>query len=354
MEKLPPLGKIHPEFFNRFIYPRLGRPDSSVLVKPQHGVDFGVVSLGSSVMVMSTDPFYIAHELGIEKAAWFAVHIIASDVAVSGIPPRYLSIDLNLPPEMSEKDLVLMWDTVHRECKKLGINVVTGHTARYAGCNFPMVGGATVIGIGRKKDLIIPKVCPGDMIIVSKGPAIETTGLMSAYFPEFLGEAYGSAFVKKAQKIYYQMSTVEDAKVAASAGGVTAMHDATECGVFGGLYEMASHSNVGMDIHLDNIIVQDEVRKTCKCFGIDPYCAISEGTLLATAKRSKAKGVVKALEDNGIPSSIAGEANDKRGIIRVIEKGKARRLAHPRLDPFWVKFEEYLNKRKAFRKDGSN
>jgi len=50
-------------------------------------------------MVLSTDPFFIAKELGLEKAAWFAVHIIASDVAVSGIPPKYLAIDLNLPPE---------------------------------------------------------------------------------------------------------------------------------------------------------------------------------------------------------------------------------------------------------------
>lgn len=347
MKKLPELGKIHPEFFNRVIYPRLGHPDGSVLVGPQHGVDFGVVSLGTDVMVISTDPFYIAHELGIEKAAWFAVHIIASDVAVSGIPPRYLAVDLNLPPGMSEKELTRMWEAVHCECKKLGINVVTGHTARYAGCNFPMVGGATVIGIGKRRDLIIPKVQPGDQIIVSKGPAIETTGLMAAYFPEFLKERYGRAFVKKAQAVYYQMSTVADARIAASVGGVTAMHDATECGVFGGLYEMASHSGVGMDIYIDKIIIQDEVRKTCECFGIDPYSSISEGTLLAAAKKGKAEEVVRALEDEGIPASIAGEANCRRGVIRVIGKGKARRLSHPRIDPFWGKFEEYLGKRKA-------
>jgi len=24
-----------------------------------------------------------------------------------------------------------MWDTMHRECQKLGIAVITGHTARY-------------------------------------------------------------------------------------------------------------------------------------------------------------------------------------------------------------------------------
>ncbi len=346
MEKLPALGKIHPEFFNKFIYPHLGKEDSTVLVKPQHGVDFGVIDLDDNVVVISTDPFYIARELGVEKAAWFAVHIIASDVAVSGIRPRYLSIDLNLPPEMTEHELVRMWNTVDSECKKLGITVVTGHTARYAGCNYPMVGGATMVGIDKKGKLIIPKVRPGDDIIVSKGPAIETTGLMAAYFPQFLQEEYGKEFVRRAQDVYYQMSTVRDAHVAASVGGVTAMHDATECGVFGGLYEMASHSKVGMNIYQEKIILQDEVRKTCECFDIDPYIAISEGTLLATAKKERSGDVIAALKKEGIQASIVGEAVSEKEGINIIKEGKKHRLEHPKVDPFWGKFEEYLKKSK--------
>lgn len=344
MDKLPELGKIHPEFFNRVIYPRLGAKDSSILVKPQHGVDFGVVDLGDKVMVLSTDPFYIAKELGVEKAAWFAVHILASDVAVSGIRPRYLAVDLNLPPEMTENELIRMWKAVDDECKNLGIAVVTGHTARYAGCNYPMVGGATVFGIDDKSKLIKPKVNVGDEIIVTKGPAIETTGLMSAYFPDYLEKMYGKSFVRKAQDVYYQMSTVKDALVAAKAGGVTAMHDATECGVFGGLYEMASHSEVGLNIYKDEIIIQDAVKKTCKCFDIDPYRAISEGTLLATARKGRAKAVVSALKKEGIPASIVGEAVPDGEGIHIIDKDIKYKLDHPRIDPFWGKFEEYLKK----------
>ncbi|MHB8155687.1 MAG: AIR synthase related protein, partial [Candidatus Omnitrophota bacterium] len=223
---LPKLGKIHPDFFNRHIYSKLGKPDKSIIVGPQSGVDFGVVDLGTKVMVVSTDPFFIAKELGLEKAAWFAVHIIASDVSVSGIAPKYLAIDLNLPPQMTEVELTKMWDAVHKECQKLKISVITGHTARYAGCNYPMVGGATMFGLGEKKELINPQAKIGDAIIISKGPAIETTGLLSAYFPKFLEAKFGLAFVKRAQEVFYQMSTVKDAAIAGSLGGVTAMHDA--------------------------------------------------------------------------------------------------------------------------------
>lgn len=350
MEKLPELGKIHPEFFNRVIYPKLGKMDPSILVKPQHGVDFGVIDLGKDVLVMSTDPFFIAKELGMEKAAWFALHIIASDVAVSGIKPRFLSIDLNLPPEMTERELIRMWSVVDSEAKKLGISVVTGHTARYAGCNYPMVGGATIFGIGKREDLIIPKAEIGDVIIISKGPAIETTGLMSAYFPEYLEEKYGKSFVKKAQGIFYEMSTVKDALIASSVGGVTAMHDATECGVFGGLFEIASHSKVGMRIYLEKIIIKDEVKKTCECFGIDPYIAISEGTLIATVNKNNAEKVIKALKNESIPAAIIGEVVPNKEGMHIFENKVKRVLKHPKIDPFWAKFEEYIKKSSAKKK----
>ena len=342
---LPKLGKIHPDFFNQHIYSKLGKPDKSIIVGPQNGVDFGVVDLGSEVMVLSTDPFFMAKELGLEKAAWFAVHIIASDVSVSGIAPKYLAIDLNLPPEMTEAELVKMWDAVHQECKKLKISVITGHTARYAGCNYPMVGGATMFGLGKKKELINPRAKVGDAIIISKGPAIETTGLMSAYFPEFLEAKFGLAFVKRAQDVFYQMSTVKDASIAASVGGVTAMHDATECGVWGGLFEIAQHSRVGMCIDLNKIILQEEIRLTCECFGIDPYKSISEGTLLATADKQKAKSIVKALGKAGIPASIVGQVTAQSKGMRVLDGDKSYELKHPKVDPFWGKFAEYLKKR---------
>lgn len=342
---LPKLGKIHPDFFNRHIYHKLGKPDKSIIVGPQSGVDFGVVDLGSKVMVVSTDPFFIARELGLERAAWFAVHIIASDVAVSGIAPKYLAIDLNLPPEITEVELARMWEAVHQECKKLKISVVTGHTARYAGCNYPFVGGAAIFGLGEKKALINPAAKIGDAIIISKGPAIETTGLLAAYFPEQLRAKFGSSFVKRAQSIFYQMSTVKDAAIAAGVGGLTSMHDATECGVWGGLFEIAQHSRVGMLIEKNKIIMQEEVRLTCECFGIDPYKSISEGTLLATANNKKAKFIVAALKNAGILASIVGEVTAQNKGMRVLSANKSYELQHPKIDPFWGKFEECLREK---------
>ncbi len=94
-----------------------------------------------------------------------------------------------------------VWETVHAEAARLGIAVVTGHTARYAGCSFPMVGGATVFGVGASEDLIDPrKASAGDRIIITKGPAVETTGLMSVQFPEFITERFGERTTEEAQE----------------------------------------------------------------------------------------------------------------------------------------------------------
>lgn len=96
-EKLPELGKIHPDFFDRVIYPKLGAGNRRIILGPKHGIDYGVIRMGRKCLAYSTDPFFIVPSLGFSKAAWFAFHIIFCDVAVSGLKPQYMTIDLNLP-----------------------------------------------------------------------------------------------------------------------------------------------------------------------------------------------------------------------------------------------------------------
>ena len=347
MSELPEIGKISPEIFNELIYPRLGAKSKSVIVGPQHGVDVGIVEIGDKAVALTTDPVFIVPEYGWERAAWFAIHILASDAVTSGLKPEYLSIDLNLPMEMTKGQLKIVWDTMHRECLKLGIAVVCGHTARYENCHYPMVGGATVICVGEKDEYVTPKMAKaGDKIIITKGPAIEATGIFATMFPKLLEKEFGPDFSKGAQEVFYKMSVVEDALTAVGVGvrdeGVTAMHDATECGIWGGLYETAQAANLGVRVEKERIVVEDCVPEICRYFGIDPYASISEGTLIIACREYKAERVVKALSRKGIKSSIVGElVNPKQGMIEV-EKGKEKKLKHPVVDPFWQAFYHAL------------
>jgi len=345
---LPEIGKISPEIFDEIIFPMLGRKDPTVIVPPQHGVDVGVIDIGAgSVMAVTCDPVFVVPQYGWERAAWFAVHILASDAATSGLRPRYLCIDLNLPMSITKNELVTLWKAMHKECDKLGIAIVTGHTARYQGTDYPMVGGATMMSIGSRDKYVTPAMAsPGEDIVITKGPAIEASALFAVTFPHRVADAYGHAFAGRAEALFWQMSVVEDAMSAAAVGvrddGVTAMHDATECGVWGGLYEVARASHVGMRIEKAKIPVQEEVEEICRLFRIDPFSSISEGTLIITCKKVKTGELLSRLAAKGILAAVIGETRSEEHGITLVEKSGERPLEHPRIDPFWRAFGEAL------------
>jgi hydrogenase expression/formation protein HypE len=342
--ELPAIGTISAEVFDRVIYPRLGKKRSEVLVGPRHGVDIGIVDIGGGrAMALTTDPVFIVPPYGWERSAWFAVHILCSDAATSALPLAYMTVDLNLPRSISGEQFARMWQTMHEECERLGVAIVTGHTGRYEGCEYPMVGGATVIAIGGREEYVTPEMArPGDAVIITKGPAIEAAGLFAATFPDRLAERWGADFATEAQEIFWQMSVVEEARIAARVGvreeGVTAMHDATECGVWGGLAEIAAASRVGLMVEKERIPLQEPVARICDLFGIDPYTSISEGTLLLTCRPRKAAEIERSIREAGIPVAVIGEvlAEEQRCWIR--DGGRVVPLVHPRVDPFWAAF----------------
>jgi len=352
VSEIPEIGKISPAIFNELIFPRLGAKSENVLVGPQHGVDVGIVEIGNKVVSFTTDPVFIVPEYGWERAAWFAIHILASDAVTCGLKPKFLSIDLNLPMEMTKEQLGIIWDTMHQECERLGISVICGHTARYENCHYPMVGGATIVGIGEKDEYVTPRLArAGDKIIITKGPAIEATGIFATMFPQLIERKFGHDFSQRAQQIFYKMSVVEDAMAAVSAGvrenGITAMHDATECGIWGGLYELAQAAGLGVRIEKEQIVVEECVEEICGFFGIDPYASISEGTLITACREHKAREVVETLSQRHIESSIIGELTEPGNGMVLVEGGKEKGLEHPIVDPFWKAFYGALKRYKS-------
>jgi hydrogenase maturation factor len=346
-------GKASAELFERVILRRLGARDPSILVGPQHGVDVGVVEVADGVaMALSADPVFVVPAYGWERAAWFAVHILASDAATSGLPLRFMAVDLNLPPEITDDELTALWDAFSRTCDDLGIAVITGHTARYDGCAWPMVGGATCIALGAADAFVTPTMArPGDRVVVTKGAAIEATALFAATFPDRLAEGVGHEIVKHADALFEEMTVVPEARVAAAFGlrdrGVTSMHDATEGGVLGGLFEVAVASDVGMRIELDAIPVRPEVRAVCDHVGMDPYASISEGTLIATVVADRAEAFVGALAGEGIDAAVVGEVTEGAAGRLLIAGGGEGPLEHPGLDPFWGAFGRWASEAAA-------
>jgi len=343
----PVIGKVNRELFERAIFPNLGAEDASVIVGPQFGVDFGVVRVGDYDLIFEVDPVYVVPEYGWEKSAWFAVHILASDVAVSGVPPRYLFIDLNLPLRMTDEELERLWRAIHNECRRLGITIVAGHTGRYGGIDYPMIGGAVMVGVTKRDHFVTPAMArPGDVVIMTKGAAVETAGILASMFPEVLERRYGKEFARRAQEIFWLQSVVDDALTLAQLGlrdGVTAMHDATEYGVWGALNDVAEASGVSIRVFREKLFVRDDVMKVLEAFSeltgikVDPFASISEGTLIAAVRRGLEDRALELLRSRGIEAAVIGEVVEGKGVY-LVDDGSERLIRQPGQDPFWPLF----------------
>jgi len=338
---LSEVGKFPVDLMENIVYPRLGTKRREILVGPGHGLDNAVIRLGyNQVLVATSDPFSMIPVLGLRDSAWLSTHLLASDLSTCGFPPRFLMVNFSLPPHMKDKEFQEYWDAFHKECKRLGVAIVGGHTGRYVGCDYTIIGGGVMMTLAPENRYLASNMSkPSDLIIMTKGVAIATTGILARTFPETVEKAYGSSFLKRAQSHFYQFSVVEDALAAASVGlrdeAVTAMHDVTEGGLLGALYELSEASNVGLDIDLSKVIVTDEAKLVCDLFHLDPYVTLSEGTLIVTVKPEKAKEVLKALESRGIRAKMIGRVmNRQHG--RWVTKDKRREpLRKPPIDPYW-------------------
>jgi len=326
-------GKVDRAFFEQYISPRLGADRADVRLGPAHGADFGVIDVGEQVVALATDPVFVLRDLGLERAAWFAFHIVLSDVALSGLAPTHLSVDFNLPPETPDATFETIWTVFDREARDLGVSVVTGHTGAYAGTAFPTIGGATGIAVGDPADLVVPTgATPGDRVVVTKGPAVETTGVLATVFGDHLD--LPAETVSAARDRFEETTPVYDALTAAAAGPVTAMHDATEGGIDNALVELAGASGVGMAVERDRFPVGAGVLDLCAYFDVDPWVASSEGTVIVTVAPEGTDAVLAALESEGIRAAAVGEVTEGQGV-----QVDGQVLEAPERDPFWPAYE---------------
>ena len=333
---LPQIGKVDRSSFDRIIFPRLGKSDPTVLLGPQHGVDAAVTELPDhSVMVVAEDPTFGLPVL-MPHFGWAIVHICASDVAVLGVKPRYLTMCLLLPPGTPDIVLENIWQEVDAECKKLDIAIIGGHTGMYPGISYPLNGGCTVIGLGSKEQLTpASNARVGDKVIMTKGPAIEATGILAYQAQDALIKKLGKDTLEKAKSHFFNMTVVKDALV--SAGYAHAMHDATEGGLLNGVFEVAAASGKGVTLFEDKIYIPDEVEAVCGYFGIDPLISISEGTLVITASPENTPGLLAALKKSHIPAWEIGEIT-VRDPVFIRRDGRKEELLPVAVDPFWAAY----------------
>lgn len=334
-------GKPTPSFFQKVIFPRLGAKRREILVGPQFGVDNAVLDIGNrKVLVATTDPLSFIPELGSQGSAWLSVNLLASDLTTSGFSPQYGIFDFNLPAEMESRVFADYWRAFHRECRELGIAVIAGHTGRYQGCNYTIVGGGVLCAIGEKNRYLLSTMAEiGDDVILTKGAAVETTAVLTRAFPHTVRRALGPDLFASALRYLTKVTTVKDALTVASVGihesGVTAMHDVTEGGIIAASLEIAQASKAGIELSLDEVHVSEETKAICRLFRMDPLTSLGEGSLIVSCKPHKTDAVLRALSAKGIHARVVGRIRSKVFGNRGTVHNRSFQLKYPKADPYW-------------------
>lgn len=315
------IGKVPENVLKRSVFKQIHTKRSEVVLGAGVGEDCAAIKLAADeTLVMSTDPITgTAQDIGT-----LAIQITVNDLASSGAEPVGVLLTVLLPEYVEEAELKKMMMQVEEACAETGVQVMGGHTEVTAVVNQPVI---TVCGVGKVKDGCLISTAgaePGMDILVTKWIGIEGTSIIAKEKEKKLLTRFSVPFVEKAKKLDEYISVLSEAAVATESG-VSAMHDVTEGGIFGALWEMAESSGVGLEIDLKKIPIRQETVEICEFFGINPYGLISSGCMLMAAKDGN--HLVRELQKAGIPATNIGKAT--AGNDRVLLNEDERRFLEP-------------------------
>ncbi len=333
------IGKVNDKLFKTAILPETGASAPEVIVGPGMGLDAAVLKVENGFMAVAEDPIFPGPTTSPEDFGWMTVHIGASDVAVMGIKPQFMTYSLLIPPGTDENYITRLVHSISSAARDLGIAIVGGHTGFYGAVTVPTIGGITVWGIGQK--YVTPAGAQvGDAVIITKGTAIEAAALLGSELGDKLESAGISRdLIQQAAARIKQITVVKDALLAADVSGVHAMHDATEGGLARALWEVAEASKVGLRINRSRVMLPSDVKSICNHFRLNPYEVISEGTLVLSVEADHASSVLDVYQNAGIPAAVIGQVVPAAEGCQWIEAdGSSQQLLPPTVDRFWEVF----------------
>ena len=325
-------GKLPNSVLDEAILSKLNISNDDVLIKPSIGEDCSALSFGEDACVLTCDPITGS----VSDVGHLAVYISCNDIASAGAVPVGLLITVLAPAGASVDQISYVMDQVNQSAGRLNVSILGGHTEITSAVN-RFVVNVTAIGKGRTKDIIKTSGAKaGDTLIMTKGAALEGIGIIlkdvnnNAALNEYKINNAGA--VKEFTDSVIDMISVVPEGIIAAKCGVHAMHDATEGGILGAAWEMATASGLGLEIDRSEIIIDKITSDVCEICEIDPLRLISSGCMLiATDNPEK---LLSCLENEGIKASAFGKfVGNSQCLIN--ENGKTEAIDPPDVDELY-------------------
>jgi hydrogenase expression/formation protein HypE len=296
-------------------------------------VDAAAIGLGADELcVLTCDPITTATA----GAGRLAVHVVCNDLAVMGAEPVGVLATLLFPAGVSEAAIAELAGEIDETARALGVEVLGGHTEVAPGLSTPL---AVLTGVGKaRRDRLVTAAGarPGDALVLTKAAALEGSHILATDLAARLG-GVPEALLVEARGYASELSVVPDARVALQYGA-TAMHDPTEAGVIGALWEMAEASGVGFRVLAKRIPVREATRAICDALGVDPLRLIASGALVIACADGEV--MARGLHEAGIEANVIGEVTREPTRIVVQADGNEERVETPERDELYRILEE--------------
>ncbi|AKA71744.1 AIR synthase family protein [Clostridium scatologenes] len=327
------VGKLNWDDLKNIIDSSKGAIRNDVKIKSGIGEDCSVIDFGEYECVVSTDPI-----TGAEKnPGKLAVNINCNDIASSGVEPLGILVTILAPENSSLEDIKSVMKEIGEETKKLNVEILGGHTEVTRAVN-KMVISCTVIGKGLKdKSIATSGAKEDDDIIVTKSLCLEGTGIVVSDYTDKIKDVLTCEEITEAKGYLNSLSVVKEGVIAGEFG-VNSMHDITEGGVLGALWEVAKASNLGFRVYKEKMPISNITQKICRKYSIDPLRLISSGSMLITTKNGDR--LVDVLKEQGIEASIIGKIVKQKGIL--IEGHIEKEVLPPERDELFVLEERII------------
>jgi hydrogenase expression/formation protein HypE len=303
---------------------RIDRRDPRVVIGPGIGRDAAVIDAGGpKLLVAKSDPITFASDM----IGWYAVHVNANDIACTGATPQWFLATVLLPEDADALLVESVFNQLIEACRDLEIELVGGHTEVTLGLTRPIVVGA-MLGDVERDHLVRPDGGrPGDALILTKGIAIEGTGVLAREAGgrlQRLGVAEEEIEEGKRYIVDPGISVIKEARTACAAVQVHAMHDPTEGGLATALHEMAEANQCGIIVQEDAIEVLPLTRRLCEAAHLNPIGLLGSGALLLAVAEADCGEALRAIEDDGVPACRIGSlVSAEAGVIMEGNSGRS-------------------------------
>lgn len=306
---------------------RLGAKRPETLVGAALGIDAAAVAIDADwACVLTTDPITTAAA----GAGRLAVHVVCNDLATMGAEPLGLLATLLFPAGTTPSAIAEMAAQIDATARALNVEVLGGHTEIAPGLSAPMI---VMSGVGRaRRDRLLTAggAQPGDALVMTKAAGLEGSHILATDFAERLS-GVSAALLQDARGYAAELSVVPEARLAVNFGA-TAMHDPTEGGIVGALWEMAEASGCGFHIEVERIVVRAATQTVCAAVGVDPLRLIASGALLIACRDGPA--LVRGLRDQNIAAAEIGHMTET-GRQLVYPDNHVEEITHPDRDEMY-------------------